>query len=871
MFIMLLLICSSLKSNAQYWNTIGNPAGINDFIGTTNSQHLKFYTVGNERMRLTTGGYLGIGITAPSSVLHVNSAGTGSLFRTDGLSTATNLWQLFTGGSEKFRLSIPASNSNVLLNATDPSGNLQIQTGNTSRLIIQKGSATNAYGVNTAGFITIGSIIPTTGIASPLHIQASQQANPQGWNRALTLSNNATLYFDGGLNASLFLANPSTNPLGNFYCGSATDLSSTATVDYAYSIHTTTAPTGSPLNSTTFFKNVFVSQAPASNVNSTNERKFGVNTNTPQNVVEINTASTSAVPGNSGLRLTDLTTASNVQSNPGSGVLSVNANGDVIYVDKNSVGNYCGGASNAITSDYEVPLNNYNYYFSNIGANPSQNGVKIGYSCSTPIMNNKLSVLQSNTTTVSVNTTAVNAINNNIAATPYKTFQGIYGESSGPSTNQNYVTKSNQIGGHFYAKNGFINIGTKGIAGNIPNNYVNSACIGGYFHSITNLANTTIGIGVVGISTNAGTNYGVYGAAPSGGANRAGYFNGLIEANGQFLGSDQMFKTNVSKIQSGLSIIKLLKPSTYYLDTVNFNQFNFDSNKQYGFIAQDLETVIPEIVHESLNPAIIDSLGNEITPAVSYKSVNYNAIIPINTQAIKELNEKVDKATLSDASIKTNVQDLSGSLQTILALRGVSFDWNHSVNQEIQLDSTNHIGFIAQEVQTVEPRLTFTGDNNLLHVDYNKVVPVLVEAIQEQTTIISHQDSMINELNNRLSNLENCINSLNLCNQNQTTQMAQPTTGQTISLNTVQSIVLNQNVPNPFAEQTVISYSIPESVKRADILFYDSNGKLINTVSIKERGNSQLNVFANDLSTGIYTYTLVADGQIVATKKMVKQ
>jgi hypothetical protein len=100
--------------------------------------------------------------------------------------------------------------------------------------------------------------------------------------------------------------------------------------------------------------------------------------------------------------------------------------------------------------------------------------------------------------------------------------------------------------------------------------------------------------------------------------------------------------------------------------------------------------------------------------------------------------------------------------------------------------------------------------------------------------------------------------------------MTQPTTGQTISLNTVQSIVLNQNVPNPFAEQTVITYSIPESVKKADILFYDSNGKLINTVSIKERGNSQLNVFANDLSTGIYTYTLVADGQIVATKKMVK-
>jgi hypothetical protein len=203
---------------------------------------------------------------------------------------------------------------------------------------------------------------------------------------------------------------------------------------------------------------------------------------------------------------------------------------------------------------------------------------------------------------------------------------------------------------------------------------------------------------------------------------------------------------------------------------------NFKQGQQYGFIAQEVQTVLPELVGTAINPAIIDSSGNEISQAFQFKTLNYMAIIPI-----------------------------------------------------------------------------------------------LTKAIQEQNAIISNQDSMINELNNRLSNLENCINSLNLCNQNQPTQMAQPTTGQTISLNTVQSIVLNQNVPNPFAEQTVISYSIPESVKKADILFYDSNGKLINTVSIKERGNSQLNVFANDLSTGIYTYTLVADGQIVATKKMVKQ
>jgi hypothetical protein len=412
---------------------------------------------------------------------------------------------------------------------------------------------------------------------------------------------------------------------------------------------------------------------------------------------------------------------------------------------------------------------------------------------------------------------------------------------------------------------------TKGIAGDFNTNGTTFGT--GQAVMAHAYANGIGNIGVQGYATSSGGpfNYGVLGYANGGAIDRAGYFNGAIEAAVPLIVSDQQFKINVENIPSALSIVKSLDAHSYYMDTINFDQFNFESRKQFGFIAQEIETVIPEVVYDSYNPGIRDSTGAFIGQPLSYKSVNYNAIIPINTQAIKELNIKVEKQTLSDQSIKTNVHDLTGSLNKVLAMRGVSFDWNHSVNQEFQFDSSNHIGFIAQEVQSIEPRLTFTGDNNLLHVDYNKVVPVLVEAIQEQNTIISHQDSMINELNNRLSNLENCINSLNLCNQNQPTQMTQPTTGQTISLNTVQSIVLNQNVPNPFAEQTVITYSIPESVKKADILFYDSNGKLINTVSIKERGNSQLNVFANDLSTGIYTYTLVADGQIVATKKMVKQ
>ena len=92
-----------------------------------------------------------------------------------------------------------------------------------------------------------------------------------------------------------------------------------------------------------------------------------------------------------------------------------------------------------------------------------------------------------------------------------------------------------------------------------------------------------------------------------------------------------------------------------------------------------------------------------------------------------------------------------------------------------------------------------------------------------------------------------------------------------VELSDKNNIVLNQNVPNPFAESTVITYSIPETVAKAQIHFYDGLGKLINTVDITERGAGSLNVYANDLSSGVYTYSLVADGKIVSTKRMVKQ
>ena len=178
-------------------------------------------------------------------------------------------------------------------------------------------------------------------------------------------------------------------------------------------------------------------------------------------------------------------------------------------------------------------------------------------------------------------------------------------------------------------------------------------------------------------------------------------------------------------------------------------------------------------------------------------------------------------------------------------------------------------------MDTVDSRLTYLDSDSLLHVDYNKVVPILTEAIQELNYLNHNQDSIINALNDRLTLLENCINNLNLCNgesfsMNQTNPNPVKNSMK-VELSNSPTIVLNQNVPNPFAEQTNITMELPEEIKYAQILFHNNEGKLIQSIEIQDRGFSELTVYANDLSTGVYTYTLVADGKIIASKKMIRQ
>lgn len=82
-----------------------------------------------------------------------------------------------------------------------------------------------------------------------------------------------------------------------------------------------------------------------------------------------------------------------------------------------------------------------------------------------------------------------------------------------------------------------------------------------------------------------------------------------------------------------------------------------------------------------------------------------------------------DFLSLSDRRYKTNITALEQSADLIQNLRGVRFQWRDSGKSDI--------GFIAQEVYQTLPEVVSGDDENGFHISYEKVIPVLLEAIKD--------------------------------------------------------------------------------------------------------------------------------------------
>jgi hypothetical protein len=121
------------------------------------------------------------------------------------------------------------------------------------------------------------------------------------------------------------------------------------------------------------------------------------------------------------------------------------------------------------------------------------------------------------------------------------------------------------------------------------------------------------------------------------------WISGNLRVNSMVYSSDVRFKQNMTPIKSVLGDLLLLQPYQYRFDStfnakydhdslsINVNKeskinYNFDDKLHFGFSAQELEKLYPNLVTKDDN---------------GYLGVNYVELIPLLIKALQEQNEKI--------------------------------------------------------------------------------------------------------------------------------------------------------------------------------------------------------------------------------------
>ncbi len=114
--------------------------------------------------------------------------------------------------------------------------------------------------------------------------------------------------------------------------------------------------------------------------------------------------------------------------------------------------------------------------------------------------------------------------------------------------------------------------------------------------------------------------------------------------------------------------------------------------------------------------------------------------------------------------IKRILNELTGSLNNVLNLKGVSYDWRKDEFPSENFSDGKQIGLIAQEVEKVLPELVHTNEDGYKSVEYFQLTAVLIEAVKEQQKLIcelqkqnSEALSQNSDLEKRLSDLESLV------------------------------------------------------------------------------------------------------------------
>ena len=136
--------------------------------------------------------------------------------------------------------------------------------------------------------------------------------------------------------------------------------------------------------------------------------------------------------------------------------------------------------------------------------------------------------------------------------------------------------------------------------------------------------------------------------------------------------------------------------------------------------------------------------------ASNAKSDAFKVMFNGDTTVSNDLTVNGDVVISSDARLKSNIVSLGSTLSKLLQIDGKSYE----------MKGKQKIGVLAQEIKEVFPELVSEDDNKMLAVNYQGLVPVLINALKEQQSEIDElkeQETKYMQQEQRLERLEKLV------------------------------------------------------------------------------------------------------------------
>lgn len=104
--------------------------------------------------------------------------------------------------------------------------------------------------------------------------------------------------------------------------------------------------------------------------------------------------------------------------------------------------------------------------------------------------------------------------------------------------------------------------------------------------------------------------------------------------------SDQALKKNIAPLENALAFVQQLEPKKFEYNTERYHQLNLPAGRQYGFLAEEVQKVLPDLVRTQSHPYMV---AKNTYRNATLKDTDLESLIPLLVAAIKEQQEQIEE------------------------------------------------------------------------------------------------------------------------------------------------------------------------------------------------------------------------------------